>query len=53
MKTDYEISPKAQAFDLLEAAEYAKTKKEALRLSNKALRICPDFLGAILFQIRM
>lgn len=53
MKTDYEISPKAQAFDLLEAAEYAKTKKEAPRLSNKALRICPDFLGAILFQIRM
>lgn len=53
MKTDYEISPKAQAFDLLEAIEYAKTQKEAPRLSNKALRICPDFLDAILFQIRM
>lgn len=38
MRTDYEISPKAQAFDLLEAAEYAKTQKEALRLSNKPLK---------------
>lgn len=41
MKTDYEISPKAQAFDLLEAAEYAKTQKEALRLSNKPLEFVP------------
>lgn len=50
---EYENTPMDDALELLEKAEYARNKSEAIRLAKKAYKICPDCLDAILFQVRL
>ena len=48
---DYVNSIKDDAYDLLEQAENAKFKKQALKLAKEAYNMCPDCFDALLFQV--
>ena len=47
---EYENTPLDNAYELLEEAENAKTKKEALKLAKSAYKLCPECFDAIIFQ---
>lgn len=46
----YENIAMAQAYELLEEAEYTKSKKKAKKLAEEAYEICPDCFDAVIFQ---
>lgn len=48
---DYENTILDDAYELLEVAEHAKTKKQAIKLAKEAYELCPDCFDAILFQV--
>ena len=48
---DYTNTILDDAYELLEQAEKAKTKNQAIKLAKKAYEMCPDCFGAILFQV--
>lgn len=50
---EYENTPLDNAYELLEQAENAKTKKQALKLAKEAYKLCPECLDAILFQANL
>lgn len=52
-KIDYENTLLDEAYELLEEAENAKTKKQALKLAKEAYNISSDCLDAILFQVKL
>lgn len=45
---DYENTPLDDAYDLLEKAEHARTKKMALKYAKQAYETCPDCFDAII-----
>ena len=45
-KIDYEASPLAQAYDILEEAKEEENEKKRVKLIKKALEVCPDCLEA-------
>ena len=47
---DYTNTILDDAYELLEQAEKAKTKNQAIKLAKKAYEMCPDCFDAILFQ---
>lgn len=47
---EYEETPLDKAYDLLDKAENAKTKAQALRFAKEAQSVCPTCLDAVLFQ---
>ena len=47
---DYENTPLDDAYDLLEKAERAKSKKQAIKYAKEAYDTCPDCFDAIIFQ---
>ena len=48
---DYTNTILDDAYELLEQAEKAKTKNQAIKLAKKAYEMCPDCFDAILFQV--
>ena len=50
-KLNYEESPAVQAYELVERANDAKSKKERVKLAKKALKIYPDCLEAKLILV--
>lgn len=48
---DYKNTILDDAYELLEEAEHAKTKKQAIKLAKEAYELCPDCFDAILFQV--
>lgn len=49
----YENTPLDDAYELLEKAENAKTKAQALRYAKKAYQTCSDCFDAIIFQVTL
>lgn len=47
---EYENTSLDDAYELLQEAEMAKTKSQALKLAKKAYEICPECFDAIIFQ---
>lgn len=47
---EYENTPLDDAYEILEQAENAKTKKEAIRLAKKAYEVSSECFNAIIFQ---
>ena len=50
---EYENTILDDAYDLLERAEQAKNKKQAIKLAKEAYDMCPDCFEAILFQVNL
>ena len=50
---EYENTLLDDAYDLLEKAENAKTKNQAIKLAKQAYELCQDCLDAILFQVTL
>lgn len=48
---EYENTPLDDAYELLEQAEQAKTKKQAIKLAKEAYEKCDACFDAILFQV--
>lgn len=48
---DYTNTILDDAYELLEQAENAKSKKQAIKLAKEAYIMCPDCLDALLFQV--
>ncbi len=48
---DYTNTILDDAYELLEQAEKAKTKNQAIKLAKKAYEMCPNCFDAILFQV--
>lgn len=50
---EYENTPLDDANELLEKAENAKSKKQAIKYAKEAYEVCPDCFDAILFQVNL
>lgn len=50
---EYENTPLDDAYELLEKAENAKSKTQAIKYAKEAYDICPDCFDAILFQVNL
>ncbi len=50
---EYENTPLDDAYELLEQAEQAKTKKQAIKLAKEAYEKCDACFDAILFQVEI
>lgn len=50
---EYENTVLDDAYELLEKAENAKSKKQAIKYAKEAYNLCPDCFDAVLFQIRL
>lgn len=50
---DYTNTILDDAYELLERAENAKTKKQAIKLAKEAYDMCPDCFDALLFQVEL
>lgn len=50
---EYENTPLDDAYELLEQAENAKTKNQAVKLAKQAYDNCPDCFDALLFQVNL
>ena len=50
---DYENTPLDDAYELLEKAEQAKSKKQAIKYAKEAYDTCPDCFDAIIFQANL
>lgn len=50
---EYENTILDEAYELLEKAENAKSKTQALKYAKKAYDTCPDCFDAILFQVQL
>lgn len=50
---EYENTPLDDANELLEKAENAKSKKQAIKYAKEAYEMCPDCFDAILFQVNL
>ncbi len=48
---EYENTPLDDAYEILEKASNAKTKKQAIKLAKKAYETCPACFDAVLFQV--
>ncbi len=49
----YENTALDDAYDLLEKAETAKTRSQAIKFAKQAYDVCPDCFDAILFQVQL
>lgn len=52
-KIDYTNTILDDAYELLEQAENAKTKNQAIKLAKEAYDMCPDCFDAVLFQAEL
>ena len=50
---EYENTILDDAYELLEKAENAKSKKQAIKYAKEAYDMCPDCFDAILFQVNL
>lgn len=50
---EYENTPLDEAYELLERAENAKTKNQAIKLAKQAYETCFECFDAILFQVHL
>ena len=50
---EYNNTPLDDAYELLEKAERAKSKTQALKYAKEAYNMCPDCFDAILFQVHL
>lgn len=50
---EYENTPLDDAYELLEQAENAKTRNQAIKLAKKAYETCKECFDAIIFQVHM
>ncbi len=50
---EYEATILDDAYELLEKAENAKSKKQAMKYAKEAYDMCPDCFDALLFQVHL
>lgn len=50
---EYENTPLDDAYNLLEKAENAKSKTQAIKYAKEAHKLCPDCFDAVLFQVHL